>query len=72
MSFSSSKSLNYKYEQKITIYHQHKARQKVSRVKYTDIALRYISCAMGRVVRYVRAELSATGRAVHGPSCPEI
>ena len=25
---------------------------------------------MGRVVRYVRAELSATGRAVHGLSCP--
>ena len=24
----------------------------------------------GRVVRHARAELSATGRAVHGPSCP--
>ena len=28
------------------------------------------SSATGRVVRYVRAELSAKGRAVHGPSCP--
>ena len=28
--------------------------------------------ATGRVVRYVRAKLSATGRAVHGPSCPGI
>ena len=29
-----------------------------------------IIVSTGRVVRYVRAELSATGRAVHGPSCP--
>ena len=29
-----------------------------------------IIVSTGRVVRYVRAELPATGRAVHGPSCP--
>ena len=29
-----------------------------------------ITASTGRVVRYVRAELSATVRAVHGPSCP--
>ena len=29
-----------------------------------------IIASTGRVVRPVRAELSATGRAVHGPSCP--
>ena len=29
-----------------------------------------IIVSTGRVVRCLRAELSATGRAVHGPSCP--
>ena len=29
-----------------------------------------INVSTGRVVRYIRAELSAAGRAVHGPSCP--
>ena len=33
----------------------------------TSILLFY---SLDKVVRYVRAELSAAGRAVHGPSCP--
>ena len=37
----------------------------------SPISPRFLS-ATGRVIRYVQAELSATSRAVHGPSCPGI